>query len=286
MLTHHAYLIQGNRQVFDAIQSYITSYTGLSLSHPDIALHDFGGEKLKVDDSHAIQASIQKRPVSSSHTYTLIYAHTITEQAQNALLKICEEPPITSKIFLITDYTPAILPTLASRFVSPESELATYLADIEARLLSARADTETRAAAQDAPESLQTKVKKTKQASKTLVLDPRTFLTGGISERLSFIKQIHTALDAKRLVIHDVWQYINGIEDLVRHKHQTILMQGGAVQITGKLAKEIPVTKQTVLSEASGELEVLARVQQYAHIPGNSIKMLLEYIAIHIGRIV
>jgi DNA polymerase-3 subunit delta' len=59
---------------------------------------------------------IDARPFEASARAVVIDdAHTMTEQAQNALLKSLEEPPPTSHVFLVTPSPQTLLPTIRSR---------------------------------------------------------------------------------------------------------------------------------------------------------------------------
>lgn len=57
----------------------------------------------------------QKPNISSRRTLIVNDAELLTTEAQNALLKITEEPPVSSLLILITSDVEAILPTIASR---------------------------------------------------------------------------------------------------------------------------------------------------------------------------
>jgi DNA polymerase III subunit delta' len=75
----------------------------------------------------------QKPNASQRRTLIINDAELATTEAQNALLKITEEPPISSLLILITSDIESILPTIASRLPKiyfgtvPEKEIATWL---------------------------------------------------------------------------------------------------------------------------------------------------------------
>jgi DNA polymerase III subunit delta' len=60
-------------------------------------------------------------------------AHTLTVEAQNALLKLIEEPPPDTLFILVTDHVQALLPTVRSRCAAiffpklPEADIASLL---------------------------------------------------------------------------------------------------------------------------------------------------------------
>ena len=81
----------------------------------------------------------QKPNASPRRTLIIDDADLLTTEAQNALLKITEEPPASSLIVLITSDTESILPTILSRLeklyfgIVPEKEIAAWLASADGR---------------------------------------------------------------------------------------------------------------------------------------------------------
>ena len=75
----------------------------------------------------------QKPNVSARRTLIINDAELMTTEAQNALLKVTEEPPISSLLILVTSDIESILPTIASRLPKmyfgavPEKEIAAWL---------------------------------------------------------------------------------------------------------------------------------------------------------------
>ena len=86
--------------------------------HPDLLVGEPEGptNTLKIERIRDLVREIDGVPFEASARAILIDdAHTMTEQAQNALLKSLEEPPATSHVFLITPLPQALLPTIRSR---------------------------------------------------------------------------------------------------------------------------------------------------------------------------
>jgi len=72
-------------------------------------------EELKIDVAHQI---ITESYIASSETKTLIIpANIFRKEAQNALLKVLEEPPEYIKFIIITTTKTALLPTIRSRMI-------------------------------------------------------------------------------------------------------------------------------------------------------------------------
>ena len=86
--------------------------------HPDLFLAEPEGATLtlKIERVRDLVREIDARPFEASARAIVIDdAHTMTEQAQNALLKSLEEPPPTSHVFLVTPSPQTLLPTIRSR---------------------------------------------------------------------------------------------------------------------------------------------------------------------------
>ena len=127
-------------------------------NHPDI-IH-FGAknrsgskQSISVDDIRDLQADMQKKPYENGVKVYIIHdAEKMTEQAQNALLKVLEEPPENTVIILLTYNMYSILNTIISRcrvmkFTrAPEKDIEAYLvnklgaASKEARYIAALSD--------------------------------------------------------------------------------------------------------------------------------------------------
>ncbi len=91
--------------------------TGKAL-HPDLFLAEPEGATLtlKIERVRDLVREIDARPFEAAARAIVIDdAHTMTEQAQNALLKSLEEPPPTSHVFLVTPSPQTLLPTIRSR---------------------------------------------------------------------------------------------------------------------------------------------------------------------------
>ena len=108
----------GKRVVAESLANYLE--TG-SFEEPKL-LQDFlsitPDEKNTIGIDHVRQIKNflwQKPAISARRTVVLDDAQCMTTEAQNALLKITEEPPESSLLILITSDAEAILPTILSR---------------------------------------------------------------------------------------------------------------------------------------------------------------------------
>lgn len=103
-------------------------------THPDVHLMTPEGATLKVDQIRNLAREAALRPYEGRRkVFILDEAETMTEQAQNALLKTLEEPPGATLLILIAPEATALLPPIASRCSQlrfaplPEHTVATWL---------------------------------------------------------------------------------------------------------------------------------------------------------------
>ena len=102
--------------------------------HPDVGMVVAPKRVLQVDQMRHIEREANYRPYEGRARVFLIEdADKLNEQAENALLKVLEEPPHTTHIVLLTSRPGMLLPTVHSRCqmvrfspLSPE-EIETYL---------------------------------------------------------------------------------------------------------------------------------------------------------------
>lgn len=74
------------------------------------------GLSIKNEQVEAFQAFMYIRPYESTHKVAVFYqAETMTERAQNRILKILEEPPAYAVMVFVTGDVEAMLPTIRSR---------------------------------------------------------------------------------------------------------------------------------------------------------------------------
>jgi DNA polymerase-3 subunit gamma/tau len=109
----------------------IVTGSALDVTEMDAASH--GG----VDDARELVKTCQLAPVQGRYRVIILdEAHMLTSQAQNALLKLIEEPPARVVFILATTEPHKVLPTIASRCLSFEFRpiaqkvIKAYLTDI------------------------------------------------------------------------------------------------------------------------------------------------------------
>jgi hypothetical protein len=87
--------------------------------HVDVSVLDNGaGTLIKTDEIRAIRRGSMLRPFDGEvKVYIIAHAHNMNQSAQNALLRILEEPPRYVRFILLTRNAAALLPTVRSRCV-------------------------------------------------------------------------------------------------------------------------------------------------------------------------
>lgn len=106
-----------------------------SHNHPDIKYITHDKTSISVNDiREQLNNDISIKPyISEYKIYIIPDANKMTEQAQNALLKTIEEPPVYAIIILLTENCDSLLPTIRSRCVTltmnpiEKDKICTYL---------------------------------------------------------------------------------------------------------------------------------------------------------------
>ena len=114
---HHAYCIEGE---YDASFSALAGFLRESLcmetrGNPDVWQRRF--DTFGIDESRDLIERQSRKAVSGGKTIFILGIHSITREAQNALLKIFEEPRGDTHFFLCIPNAEVLLPTLRSRMI-------------------------------------------------------------------------------------------------------------------------------------------------------------------------
>lgn len=112
---HHAYVLYGEREAaLAAAEKFLEDELGSPVSgNPDVAVFSFSS--LGVGESRAVAEAAGLRPLLGKSRALLIAADFLTREAQNALLKVLEEPPAGALILLVVPSPEHLLPTVRSR---------------------------------------------------------------------------------------------------------------------------------------------------------------------------
>lgn len=109
MLTHHAYLCRVSIVKPESIESFVASLAISEVNY--ITLENFG-----ISDVRTLTEKAYIRPQIGSRQLIVVCISSITIEAQHALLKLLEEPPVSTAFIFCVSNTLYLLPTLLSRF--------------------------------------------------------------------------------------------------------------------------------------------------------------------------
>jgi DNA polymerase-3 subunit delta' len=85
-------------------------------SHPDLYLLEPLGDQIRIDEVRRLRRDLHMRPFEATRrVYVLVSAHTLNEEAADALLKDLEEPPPYAVIILLADELGPLPETIRSR---------------------------------------------------------------------------------------------------------------------------------------------------------------------------
>lgn len=112
-INHHASLLKVNTP-----RSFVSAddFSG--------AQHTISIEKFGIDEVRELMQIAYQRPIKGKQQLLIIQTDFITFEAQNALLKVLEDPPLSTNFLFVVPWDLVIIPTLYSRFqeVSDDSD--------------------------------------------------------------------------------------------------------------------------------------------------------------------
>jgi DNA polymerase III subunit delta' len=119
----HAYLFHGPRGV--GKRRAAIAFAGALLgdpdrvsrgAHPDLYVLEPLGDQIRIDPVRDLRRDLHMRPFEAARRVYLVFgAHTMNEDAADALLKDLEEPPDYAVIVLVADDLGPLAPTIRSR---------------------------------------------------------------------------------------------------------------------------------------------------------------------------
>lgn len=111
-MKHHAYLVVGSKSAGRS-HAHVLFSLHVTEDHPDV--HVLSYNILGIDDARMLHQWAYQKPLVSAQRHFILTCDGITHEAQNALLKLFEEPPQTSVFALVVSQEEMILSTLRSR---------------------------------------------------------------------------------------------------------------------------------------------------------------------------
>lgn len=115
MSQHHAFVIEAEAEEgIEVAQAWAKEELGMTLEqNPDISILRYG--LFSVADARKVAETVASAPFAGEHKVVIIAASRAYHEAQNALLKVFEEPPAGTYLFLVLPTLGGLLPTLHSR---------------------------------------------------------------------------------------------------------------------------------------------------------------------------
>ena len=110
---HHAYFIEGG--TFEDIESELHKIKFNPHGNPDFWRLET--ENLTIDDARVIKDLQSQKPIAGERRVFVVETFSMTKEAQNALLKVFEEPTAGALFIIIAPSAHILLPTLRSRMV-------------------------------------------------------------------------------------------------------------------------------------------------------------------------
>lgn len=131
----HAYLFYGPEGVGkkSLVFEISEAAAGPTVNNPDLRIIDKGSEEIHIADIRELKNFIHLTSFGKYKIAVINNAHNLGRDASNALLKILEEPPGNSVLFLISHLPELLLATVVSRCQEwrfkplKEKEIANYL---------------------------------------------------------------------------------------------------------------------------------------------------------------
>jgi len=113
MLVGNAHLGRGSSGDIDGVIEMLEKEKEAGRGSPDLYIRTYN--HFGVDEARELRERAGLRPISAPRRVFVIAASTMTTEAQNALLKVFEEPPANALFILLVPSPDTLLSTLRSR---------------------------------------------------------------------------------------------------------------------------------------------------------------------------
>jgi DNA polymerase III delta prime subunit len=184
-LSHHAYLLVGTSFLHTDLFSLLEEVHQIPIhANPDFYNRRY--ETFAIDDSREIRSLHDTRPIGiSGKKIFILTMNGATVEAQNALLKLLEEPAEYAHFFLIVPSEHLLLPTIKSRMLTIRNEKAEGSQDESGKQLK-------------------------DEAQKFLKLSP--------AKRLESVKKLMEDITKEKKTKQDAISFLNAIQAVVYEK--------------------------------------------------------------------
>ncbi|HET8574920.1 MAG TPA: hypothetical protein VFM02_01975 [Candidatus Paceibacterota bacterium] len=130
---HHAYLLEGeNEMLLSGLKAFLQETFGVTIQgNPDF--HEWNGERFALSDLASVREQVNMKSVADAEDQTgkmfVLSMQSMTLEAQNAFLKMIEEPTAETVFFFVAPSREIFLPTILSRLLLLRAERETELSD-------------------------------------------------------------------------------------------------------------------------------------------------------------
>jgi len=180
---HHAYCILGNTDgIINELEKFFLKDLNFSISNnPDFWYGEF--DVMDIADGRTIKSLHQNKPTFGDKKIFVVRANFITEKAQNAMLKLFEEPRGDTHFFLVIPSLNNIIPTFRSRLCIVDTNLTAQMGEIGGSLIN-----------------------------------PKRFLEMPIGERMETVKKMCESISDEEESKIEVIKFINSLESELKKK--------------------------------------------------------------------
>ncbi|MHB1769749.1 MAG: hypothetical protein ACYCPH_01565, partial [Minisyncoccota bacterium] len=114
-MRHHAFVIEAEAEEgIETALSWVTRELGVRIQgNPDVVTLRYG--LFSVEDARRVTELAASAPFAGEYKVLIVTASRAYHEAQNALLKLFEEPPEGVHLFFVLPSMGGLLPTLRSR---------------------------------------------------------------------------------------------------------------------------------------------------------------------------
>ncbi len=219
---HHTYIIvgpasQSEQTVRDEVVRFLRTGFDLPQSYPDMWIKEY--DSVGVDDAEEIADVHLRRSIGENKKFIVFQTSQITQQAQNSLLKLLEEPAPGTHFFIVIPSVTMLLPTILSR---------AHVIIIEQDGQAVSAD------------------QKAQQAT------IQRFVTESAPERLSIIGGLLADYDKEKIGREDIYAFVHGVEHTV---HEKVIKNSSKTHIQDAL--QVLAHVQTYIRDTSSSLKLL-----------------------------
>jgi DNA polymerase III gamma/tau subunit len=203
--SHHANYIVGGNSACEALVAQLNKQCKIKIKgNPDFSVQKY--ETFTIDDARALKTNAEMRPVGpqsnddkgierSSKKIFIIQMNNITVEAQNALLKLLEEPADYVQFFMIIPSAHLLLPTVRSRMNFIEMSQATSHGNNNVERKSVKVSTDSKIDLN--------------------IADATLFINMSIPKRLDFIKKLMDDITKEKKTKQNAIELLNAIESQI-----------------------------------------------------------------------